>query len=52
MSLVMQTKVVAVVVVSAALETLDGRLQELQKLASKAVLAFEILIIKNKILQT
>ena len=52
MSLVMQTKVVAVVVVSARLETIDARLQELQKLVNKAVLAFEILIIKNKILQT
>ena len=50
MSLVMQTKVVAVFVVSAGLATLDERLQELQKLAGKAVLAFELLIIKNKIL--
>ena len=48
----MQTKVVAVIVVSAEMATLDERLPELQKLAGKAVLAFEILIIKNKILQT
>lgn len=52
MSLVMQTKVVAIFIVSDKLETLDARLPELQKLAGKAVLAFEILIIKNKILQT
>jgi hypothetical protein len=51
MSLTMQTKVVAVVVVSAGLATLDERLHEIQKLAAKAVLAFEVLIIKNKILQ-
>ncbi|HIJ88780.1 MAG TPA: general secretion pathway protein GspE [Desulfuromonadales bacterium] len=52
MALVMQTKVVVIVVVAGGLATLDKRLQEVQKLAGKAVMAFEILIIKNKIMQT
>ncbi|MFZ4857502.1 MAG: hypothetical protein ACOYL3_14000 [Desulfuromonadaceae bacterium] len=52
MSLTMQTKVVAIVVVSAELATLDERLPEIQKAAGKAVMAFEILIIRNKILQS
>ena len=50
--IVMLKKVVAVVVVSAELEALGTRLQELQKLVYKASLAFEMLIIKNKILMT
>lgn len=49
---VMLNKVVAVVIVSAEMEALGKRLQELQKLVYKASLAFEMLIIKNKILMT
>jgi len=49
---VMLKKVVAAVVVSAEMESLGRRLQELQKLVYKASLAFEMLIIKNKILMT
>lgn len=49
---VMLKKVVAVVVVSAEMDALGKRLQELQKLVHKASLAFEMLIIKNKILMT
>jgi acyl-CoA synthetase (NDP forming) len=48
----MVKKVVAVVVVSAEMDALGKRLQELQKLVYKASLAFEMLIIKNKILMT
>jgi len=50
--IVMVKKVVAVVVVSAEMDALGKRLQELQKLVYKASLAFEMLIIKNKILMT
>lgn len=50
--IVMLNKVVAVVVVSAEMDALGKRLQELQKLVYKASLAFEILIIKSKILMT
>jgi hypothetical protein len=50
--IVMLKKVVAVVVVSAELDALGKRLLELQKLVYKASLAFEMLIIKNKILMT
>ncbi len=50
--IVMQKKVVAVVVVSAEMDALGKRLQDLQKLVYKASLAFEMLIIKNKILMT
>jgi hypothetical protein len=50
--IVMLNKVVAVVVVSADMDALGTRLQELQKLVRKASLAFEMLIIKNKILMT
>jgi hypothetical protein len=49
---VMLKKVVAVVVVSAEMDALGKRLMELQKLVYKASLAFEMLIIKNKILMT
>ena len=49
---VMLSKVVAVVIVSAEMEALGKRLQELQKLVYKSSLAFEMLIIKNKILMT
>lgn len=50
--IVMLKKVVAMVVVSAEMEALGKRLQELQKLVYKASLAFEMQIIKNKILMT
>jgi hypothetical protein len=50
--IVMLKKVVAVVVVSAEIDALGTRLLELQKLVYKASLAFEMLIIKNKILMT
>lgn len=50
--IVMLNKVVAAVVVSADMEALGKRLQELQKLVYKASLAFEMLILKNKILMT
>ncbi len=49
---IMYKKVVAAVVVSAEMDALGKRLQELQKLVYKASLAFEMLIIKNKILMT
>jgi hypothetical protein len=49
---VMQNKVVAVVLITADMEALGHRLSELQKLVRKASLAFEMLIIKNKILMT
>lgn len=49
---VMLNKVVAAVVVSADMDALGKRLLELQKLVYKASLAFEMLIIKNKILMT
>lgn len=50
--IVMLNKVVAAVVVSADMDALGRRLQELQKLVYKASLAFEMLILKNKILMT
>ncbi|MDD2580386.1 MAG: hypothetical protein PHR66_00190 [Desulfuromonadaceae bacterium] len=50
--IIMLKKIVAVVVVSAEMEALGKRLQELQKLVYKASLAFEMLIIKSKILTT
>jgi hypothetical protein len=49
---VMINKVVAVVAVTADMDSLGHRLAELQKLVRKASLAFEMLIIKNKILMT
>lgn len=49
---VMLTKVVAVVLVTTDMDALGRRLAELQKLVRKASLAFEMLIIKNKILMT
>lgn len=49
---IMLKKVVAVVIVSADMDSLGRRLTELQKLVRKASLAFEMLIIKNKILMT
>ena len=49
---VMLNKVVAVVLVTADMDALGRRLTELQKLVRKASLAFDMLIIKNKILMT
>jgi len=49
---VMLNKVVAVVLVTSDMDALGRRLAELQKLVRKASLAFEMLIIKNKILMT
>lgn len=52
MPVIMLNKVVAIVIVLADMEALGKRLQELQKLVHKASLAFEMLILKNKILMT
>jgi hypothetical protein len=52
MPVIMLNKVVALVIVFADMDALGKRLQELQKLVYKASLAFEMLIIKNKILIT
>jgi hypothetical protein len=49
---VMLNKVVVVVLVSAEMEDLSSRLSELQNLVRKVSLAFEMLIIKKKILMT
>src|SRR5512133_861281 len=49
---IMLHKVVAVVLVTADMDALSRRLAELQKLVRKASLAFDMLIIKNKILMT
>lgn len=49
---IMLNKIVAIVLVSAEVEALGRKLQELQKLVYKASLAFEMLIIRNKILMT
>ena len=49
---IMLNKIVAIVLVSADVESLGQKLQELQKLVYKASLAFEMLIIRNKILMT
>jgi hypothetical protein len=45
-------RVVSVVYVEGGKESLANRLAELQKLVGKAAMAFEILILKNKILMT
>ena len=50
--IVMLNKVVAAVLVTADMDAQGKRLAELQKLVRKASLAFEMLIIKNKILMT
>lgn len=50
--IIMLRKVVVALIVSADMEVLGKRLLELQKLVYKASLAFEMLIIKNKILMT
>lgn len=49
---IMVNKIVAIVLVSAEAAALGQKLQELQKLVYKASLAFEMLIIRNKILMT
>jgi hypothetical protein len=49
---IMLNKVVAAVLVTSETDALGRRLAELQKLVRKASLAFEMLIIKNKILMT
>ena len=49
---VMNERVVAMVVVSADTALLQRRSGDLQKLAAKASLAFQILVLKNKLLQT
>lgn len=50
--IIMLNKVVAAVLVSADMDALGARLAELQKLVRKASMAFEMLILKNKILMT
>ena len=50
--IIMLNKVVAVVVVSGEMDALGKRLPELQRVVYKASLAFEMLILKNKILMS
>jgi Type II secretion system (T2SS), protein E, N-terminal domain len=50
--LMMMGRVVTIVYVDGAKEPLSERLTDLQKLVAKAAMAFEILILKNKILMT
>ncbi len=50
--LVMMGRTVGLIYVNGNRESLSEKLAELQKIASKAVMAFEILILKNKILMT
>lgn len=50
--LTMMGRVVAVLYVDGGAVPLDGKLPELQKLVGKASMAFEILILKSKILMT
>jgi len=49
---IMNDRVVAMIVVSADTASLQRRLEELQKLVYKASLTFQILVLKNKLLQT
>ena len=49
---VMIDRVVAMIVVSSDFISLQHRLGELQKLVYKASLAFQIMVLKNKLLQT
>jgi siroheme synthase len=49
---VMNDRIVAMVVVSSDTMFLQRRLEELQKLVYKASLTFQILVLKNKLLQT
>ena len=48
--IIMLNKTVAVIIVSGEMDILKQRLEELRKLSRKAALAFEMLIIKSKIL--
>lgn len=49
---IMNTRIVAMILVSSDVIHLQQRLSELQKLVYKASLAFQILVLKNKLLQT
>jgi hypothetical protein len=49
---VMNNRVVAMIVVSSDIISLQQRLDDLQKLVYKASLTFQILVLKNKLLQT
>jgi len=49
---VMNDRVVAMIVVSSDAMSLQRRLEELQKLVNKASLTFQIMVLKNKLLQT
>ncbi|MBL0226009.1 MAG: hypothetical protein IPQ16_10705 [Geobacteraceae bacterium] len=49
---IMNDRVVAMIVVSADTASLQRRLDDLQKLVYKASLTFQILVLKNKLLQT
>lgn len=49
---VMNDRVVAMIVVSSDTMSLQRRLEELQKLVYKASLTFQIMVLKNKLLQT
>ena len=49
---VMNDRVVAMIVVSSDAVSLQRRLEELQKLVYKASLTFQIMVLKNKLLQT
>jgi len=49
---IMNDRVVAMIVVSADTASLQRRLADLQKLVYKASLTFQILVLKNKLLQT
>ncbi len=49
---VMNTRVVAMIIVSSDFIRLQQRITELQKLVYKASLAFQILVMRNKLLQT
>jgi hypothetical protein len=50
--LMLMGRVVAVVYVEGGLTPLSSRIAHLQKIVGKASMAFEILILKNKILMT
>lgn len=49
---IMNDRVVAMIIVSADTASLQRRLDDLQKLVYKASLTFQILVLKNKLLQT
>lgn len=49
---IMNTRIVAMIMVSSDVIHLQQRLYELQRLVYKASLAFQILVLKNKLLQT